>query len=154
LFQYVDEDGARRDVNSDDVNEYLREITGQDFTAKDFRTWAGTILAAVALQEFKQFDSHAEAKKNVVQAIESVAERLGNTVAVCRKCYVHPEVLSAYLDGTLITTLKRRAEIQITQSLRALRPEEAAVLAFLQRRLATEEKRLEHQLKASLRRKR
>jgi DNA topoisomerase-1 len=150
LFQYLDENGARRDVNSEDVNNYLREITGQDFTAKDFRTWAGTVLAAVALREFQQFDSHAQAKKNVVQAIESVAERLGNTVAVCRKCYVHPEVLTAYLDGTLVTTLKRRAEKQIAESLGSMRPEEAAVLAFLRQRLATQEKRLQHQLRASL----
>jgi DNA topoisomerase-1 len=136
LFQYVDEEGQRREVASTDVNEYLRGITGEDFTAKDFRTWAGTVLAALALKEFKQCDSQAQAKKNIVRAVESVAERLGNTVAVCRKCYVHPEVLNAYLEGALIQTVRQRAEKQLAESLSDFRPEEAAVLALLQRRLA------------------
>ena len=82
-------------------NDHLREITSQDFTAKDFRTWAGTVMAAMALREFKKFDTKAEAKKNVVAAIESVAKRLGNTPAVCRKCYIHPHVFDSYLDGRL-----------------------------------------------------
>ena len=151
LFQYVDEDGQRKNIASEDVNEYLRAITRHDFTAKDFRTWAGTVLAARALQEFQKFDSKAQAKKNVVQAIESVAERLGNTVAVCRKCYVHPEILNCYLDGTLIDTLKQRAEKQLKNSLRGLPSEEAAVLALLQQRLKTEKGRLERELKGSLR---
>jgi DNA topoisomerase-1 len=140
LFQYVDEEGKRQDVKSGDVNDYLREISGQDFTAKDFRTWAGTVLGAMALREFERFDSKTQAKRNIVQAIENVAERLGNTPAVCRKCYVHPEVIDAYLDGTLIQTLKRRAEEQLSTSLRSLSPEEAAVLALLQQRLAREER--------------
>src|SRR5690606_32175282 len=89
LLEYLDDAGQRRDVKSDDVNAYLKEITGQDFTAKDFRTWAGTVLAARALREFEQFDSATQAKRNVVQAIETVARRLGNTRAVCRKCYIH-----------------------------------------------------------------
>ena len=110
LFQYVDEDGNVQDVDSADVNEYLREIAGEDFTAKDFRTWAGTVLAALALQEFETFDSQTQAKKNVVRAIERVAERLGNTPSVCRKCYVHPVILDAYLDGSMIDALQRRAE--------------------------------------------
>jgi DNA topoisomerase I len=139
LFQYVDEQGARHDVNSSDVNDYLREISGEDFTAKDFRTWAGTVLAAMALKDFERFDSKAQAKKNVVAAIETVAERLGNTPAVCRKCYVHPDVLNAYLDGTLARTLKQRAEQQLKSSLTNLRPEEAAVLTLLQQRLALQE---------------
>lgn len=138
LFQYIDEEGAVRDVDSADVNEYLREITGQDFTAKDFRTWAGTVLAARALQEFQAFDSKAEAKRNVVRAIESVAKRLGNTSAVCRKCYVHPAILDAYLDGTMVDVLKERAQQALRTSLDRLRPEEAAVLALLERRLAAE----------------
>jgi DNA topoisomerase-1 len=141
LFQYVDENGQRRDVDSNDVNEYLREITGQDFTAKDFRTWAGTVLGAMALREFERFDSQAQAKKNIVQAIETVAERLGNTPAVCRKCYVHPDVINAYMDGTLAETLKQRAEKQLSERLGSLRPEEAAVLGLLQQRLAVEAKR-------------
>jgi len=85
LFQYVDDQGVIRDIGSTDVNEYLREISGQDFTAKDFRTWAGTALAALALQEFEDFDTKAAAKRNITTAIERVVERLGNTKAVCRK---------------------------------------------------------------------
>ncbi len=101
LFQYLDENGERHSIESSDVNNYLREITGEDFTAKDFRTWAGTVLAAKALQEFECCDSKAQAKRNIVRAIESVAKRLGNTKAVCKKCYVHPALLHAYLDGSL-----------------------------------------------------
>lgn len=137
LFQYVDHDGQRHTVNSEDVNGYLREIAGGDFTAKDFRTWAGTVLAAMALQEFDRFDSETQAKKNVVAAIESVAKRLGNTKAVCRKCYVHPAVLNCYLDGSLVKSLKKNVEAKIKSS---LRPEEAVVLALLQERLAPEGK--------------
>jgi DNA topoisomerase-1 len=138
LFQWVDEDGQVRDVNSADVNDYLREVAGADFTAKDFRTWAGTVLAARALQEFEAFDSQAQAKRNVVRAIEAVAKRLGNTRAVCRKCYVHPAVIDAYLDGSLLKTLRGRVEAEIRGRLGSLRPEEAAVLAFLQERLKRE----------------
>lgn len=141
LFQYVDEEGKRQDVKSTDVNDYLREISGQDFTAKDFRTWAGTVLGAMALREFEQFDSKAQAKKNIVQAIENVAMRLGNTPAVCRKCYVHPDIIDSYLDGTLVRTLKRRAEEQLATSLKSLTPEEGAILGLLQQRLAREEKK-------------
>jgi DNA topoisomerase-1 len=138
LFQWVDEDGQQHVVDSADVNEYLRELAGEDFTAKDFRTWAGTVLAARALQEFEAFDSQAQAKRNVVRAIEDVARRLGNTRAVCRKCYVHPAVLDAYLDGSLVETLRQRVEGEIKKELAGLRPEEAAVLAFLQERLRRE----------------
>jgi DNA topoisomerase-1 len=107
LFQWVDENGVRHTIDSSDVNEYLKEITGQDFTAKDFRTWAGTVLASLALQEFESFDSETQAKKNIVAAIENVSERLGNTPSVCRKCYVHPAVLDSYLDGSMIETLQQ-----------------------------------------------
>jgi DNA topoisomerase-1 len=138
LFQYIDEDGERRSINSSEVNEYLREISGEEFTAKDFRTWAGTVLAAYALHELEAFDSDAQAKKNVVRAVESVSERLGNTVAICRKCYVHPEVIDAYMDGSLVETLKQRAEEELMESLEGLEPEEAAVLAFLHQRLSRE----------------
>ena len=141
LFQYVDEQGVLQDVKSGDVNNYLREISGQDFTAKDFRTWAGTVLGALALREFQKFDSQAQAKKNIVQAIQAVAQLLGNTPAVCRKCYMHPEVIEAYLDGSLVETLKQRAEGQLRGGLRELRPEEAAVLGVLQQRLAREQRR-------------
>lgn len=138
LFQYLDDDGRPRTVCSDDVNDYLREIGGQDFTAKDFRTWAGTVLASCALQEFESFDSQAQAKKNVTRAIEQVAMRLGNTRAVCRKCYVHPAVIDSYLDGTLVEVLRQRVEGEMTETLTELRPEEAAVLALLQQRLKQE----------------
>ena len=150
LFQYLDEEGNVRDVTSGDVNEYLREIGGEEFTAKDFRTWAGTVLAAVALQEVETYDTKAQAKKNVTRAIEAVAERLGNTAAVCRKCYVHPEVLEAYLDGTFAAVMERAAA-QVARE--KLRPDEAAVLALLRRRLAQakDPRRLEKQLAASVR---
>jgi DNA topoisomerase-1 len=138
LFQYVDDEGVIQDVDSADVNDYLREIAGEEFTAKDFRTWAGTMLAALALQEFETFDSQTQAKKNVVRAIERVAERLGNTPSVCRKCYVHPVILDAYLDGSMIDALQRRTRQEMEESLGDLRPEEAAVMALLQNRLARE----------------
>jgi DNA topoisomerase-1 len=125
-------------VGSSDVNDYLRTITGEDYTAKDFRTWSGTVLAALALQEFEKVDSEAQAKKNVVRAIESVAEKLGNTPSVCRKCYVHPAVLDAYMDGTMLEGLRARAEEKLVKELHDLQPEEAAVLAMLQTRLAQE----------------
>jgi DNA topoisomerase I len=140
LFQYIDEDGATQDIDSSDINDYLREMTGQDFTAKDFRTWAGTVLAAMALQEFEAFDSQAQARKNVVRAIESVAERLGNTPTVCRKCYVHPALLDAYQDGSMIEAVRQRADQEMEKSLGNLKPEEAAVMALLQNRLAREDK--------------
>ena len=136
LFQYIDEDGETHSVDSSDVNDYLRGITGEDYTAKDFRTWSGTVLAALALQEFEKFDSETQAKKNVVRAIESVAEKLGNTPSVCRKCYVHPAVLDAYMEGAVIEAMKERTEQELTEELHALQPEEAAVLAMLQQRLA------------------
>ena len=95
LFQYYDEDGKRQPIGSDDVNAYLKEITGEDYTSKDFRTWAGTVLAAQLLWAFERCDSDAEAKRNIVEAVEAVAKRLGNTKAVCRKCYIHPAVFDA-----------------------------------------------------------
>ena len=134
LLQYVDEDGKVRDITSTDVNDYLREITGQDFTAKDFRTWAGTVLAARALQEFEAVDAQAKLKKNIVRAVESVAKRLGNTRAVCKRCYIHPSVLDSYMDGSLVRTLGQRAR-KLDKRLSRLRPEEAAVLVLLQKRL-------------------
>jgi DNA topoisomerase-1 len=135
LFQYVDDQGDVHDVGSADVNEYLREISGQGFTAKDFRTWAATALAAQALRELEDFDSKAAAKRNIMKAIERVAERLGNTTAVCRKCYIHPAVIDAYVDRSLVANLKERAETELKGSLSRLPPEEAAVLAFLRQRM-------------------
>jgi DNA topoisomerase-1 len=135
LFQYVDDAGQIRGVTSSDVNDYLKRISGEEFTAKDFRTWAGTALAAEALQQFEDFDSTAAAKRNVTQAVEKVAQRLGNTKAICRKCYVHPAVIDAYLDRSLVSQLKIRAESTIKRSGSSLPPEEAAVLALLQQRM-------------------
>ena len=137
LFQYLDADGARQDVTSGDVNDYLREASGDDFTAKDFRTWAGTVAASMALQEFIEIDDEAGRKKAIVRAIEDVAEQLGNTPTVCRACYVHPDVLDSYLDGTLVEALSERAR-GIGRGAHALRREEAAVLGLLQARLARE----------------
>ncbi len=138
LFQYLDDQGATQAIDSGDVNDYLRETAGREFTARDFRTWAGTVLAARALQEFTAFDSQAQAKRNVVRAVESVAKRLGNTPAVCRNCYVHPAIVDAYLDGSLVEALRQRVEQELSGDLHALSPEEAAVLAFLQERLKRE----------------
>jgi DNA topoisomerase-1 len=134
LFQYIDDDGERQTIDSADVNEYLREVSGQDFTAKDFRTWAGTVLAAKALADVAKFSSNAEAKRNVVKAIESVASRLGNTKAVCRKCYIHPAILDSYMDGATIQTLKARAS-RLVKSRSALSSEETAVVGIIERRL-------------------
>lgn len=140
LFQYLDEEGERRSIDSEDVNGYLREITGEDYTAKDFRTWAGTLLAALALREFEPFDSEAQARKNLVRAIESVALKLGNTPAICRKCYIHPAVMDAYLDGTIRDVIKRRAEKGL-EDVHELDPEEGAVLGLLQQCLQRPEKK-------------
>jgi len=137
LFQYVDENGAIRDIGSADVNHYLRDITGQDFSAKDYRTWAGTVLAAKALREFEnKSPSSQPLKKNLVHAIEVVAARLGNTKAVCRKCYIHPAVMDAYLDGSLASRLRERAAAELRiASKHGLDEDEAAVLRMLQRKL-------------------
>jgi DNA topoisomerase I len=131
LFQYLDEDGAHHSVDSADVNDYLREITSQNFTAKDFRTWAGSVLACTMLQEFVTFASETEAKKNVVSAIEQVAARLGNTPSVCRKCYVHPAVLECYLDGAMAKTFANRVEEQVIQQVHDLRQEERCLMHLL-----------------------
>ena len=141
LLQYVDEAGNCQDVTSTDVNEYLKEITGKEITAKDFRTWAGTVLAAMALNELESFDSAAQAKRNLRAAIEKVAGRLGNTPTICRKCYVHPEVLNSYMDGNLVLELKSQAESELRNTVQRLKPEEAAVLALLRARLAKEAER-------------
>jgi DNA topoisomerase I len=138
LFQYYDEEGARQAIGSADVNEYLQEITGNDFTSKDFRTWAGTVLAAQLLRAFARAESDAQAKRNIVQAVEAVAKRLGNTKAVCRKCYIHPAVFDAYLDGTI---LKAATRAQRARDTAELSEEEAAVLDLLERRLAKETRR-------------
>jgi DNA topoisomerase-1 len=136
LFQYIDDTGAPQGVTSADVNAYLKQVSGADITAKDFRTWTGTVLAAMALSEFETADSQARAKKNVTQAIERVSSRLGNTPTICRKCYVHPAIVSAYLDGGLLLEIQKDIDAQLRDELDTLRPEEAAVLAFLRTRVA------------------
>ena len=133
LFRYRDAEGVVQSVGSSEVNGYLREISGQDITAKDFRTWAGTVLAATALRAFERFDSQAAAKRNLRAAIERVAARLGNTPTVCRQCYIHPEVMGRYLEGGLALEIAERAGAELREGLATLRPEEAAVLAFLTR---------------------
>jgi DNA topoisomerase-1 len=126
LFQYVDDEGEVVDVGSDDVNGYIQEVSGGDFTAKDFRTWSGTVLAAWALQELGEFSSKTQAKRQVVEAVKSVSAELGNTPAVCRRCYVHPEVLDAHLVGTLGDGLRKKT------ARAGLTAHEAAVLALLE----------------------
>ena len=135
LFQYVDDDGTRRQVTSTEVNDYLRQITGRQVTAKDFRTWTGTVLAALALAEYEKADSEAAAKRNVRDAIESVAARLGNTPTICRQCYVHPQIIDAYLADELRLELAGTIDDTLTQT--DLRPEETQVLRFLKKRLKT-----------------
>jgi DNA topoisomerase-1 len=135
LFQYLDEEGEPHSVDSEDVNDYLRAISGEEITAKDFRTWAATNLAALALTELEVFDTQAKAKKNVVHAVEAVAKLLGNTPAICRKCYIHPAIFDGYLDGSLLEGLQARAEETLKQPDAGLSAEEAAVTAFLSRRL-------------------
>jgi DNA topoisomerase-1 len=139
LFQYYDEHGVPHPIGSGDVNAYLKEITGEDYTSKDFRTWAGTVLAAQMLQELDTFQSASEAKKNIVRAVESVAARLGNTKAVCRKCYIHPAILDSYIDGSMLKTVAQRAKRAARSG--SLSAGEAAVLGLLQRRLTREMKR-------------
>ncbi|MGQ0547667.1 MAG: DNA topoisomerase IB [Betaproteobacteria bacterium] len=136
LFRYVDSNRKRQLVSSDDVNAYLRELTDRDITAKDFRTWGGTMLAAVELRRLGPAASRREADRNIVAAIDAVAERLGNTRAVCRKYYVHPALLQAYLLGHTVPqppALSRRARRK--QPGGALRREEVLVLQFLQERV-------------------
>jgi DNA topoisomerase-1 len=142
LFQYVDDDGKVHDITSQDVNEYLREITGEDFSAKDFRTWAGTVLTAIALNAQEKFETQKQAKSNVNTAIRAVAKILGNTPAICRKCYVHPAVLENYLGGNSIAMVGaarcadrgHRSAVSLPQDI-DLRSSETAVLKFLESRL-------------------
>jgi DNA topoisomerase-1 len=136
LFQYIDAAGERQTIDSADVNDYLRQITGQDFTAKDVRTWAGTVLAACALRECGPCTSQTAAKKNIVQAIDAVARRLGNTRAVCRTCYVHPTVLEAYLDGSLCALLLPEDASNPSAEAPGLHPEEVMLLTLLKQRSA------------------
>jgi DNA topoisomerase-1 len=135
LFQYVDENEEVCDITSQDVNDYLREITGEDFTAKDFRTWAGTVLAAIALDAVGGFETKTQAKANIKIAVGAVSKILGNTPAICRKCYVHPAVFETYLDGAAIEGLKEKTAEALKNEDVDLRSGEKAILKFLQARL-------------------
>jgi DNA topoisomerase-1 len=132
LFQYVNGDGTQHTVGSADVNDYLRAVTGADYTAKDFRTWAGTVLGAIELHGSEAAETEAQRNLQVVRAVDTVAKHLGNTRAVCRKCYIHPAVIESYLDGSLNRLLRIRAT-NADDSGTSLSPEEGAVLAFLRR---------------------
>jgi len=135
LFQYLDEEGAHHSVDSSDVNAYLAAITSDHFTAKDFRTWAGTVLACSLLREFEQFDSESQAKRNVVAAIKTVARHLGNTPSVCRKCYVHPAVLERYLGGDLAEAFEERVEEEAARQPHTLTNPERNLMHLLELRL-------------------
>ena len=133
LFEFVDDNGTVEKIDSDDVNKYLRGITGENFTAKDFRTWSGTVLAAVALRDFGRSAKQTQARRNAAKAIEQVAERLGNTPTICRRSYVHPAVIEAYMDGITLPPPARQDE-ETSASPTDLSPDEATVLAMLQER--------------------
>ena len=136
LFKYIDDNGHAIEITSADVNAYLQLISGERFTAKDYRTWSATVLAALALKEFETFDSETEAKKNILRAIENVSKRLGNTPTICRKSYIHPEVINAYMDGDFIKLVEREIEKEFLTKYRDLKKEEMMVLAMLHKRLA------------------
>ncbi|HET6779442.1 MAG TPA: DNA topoisomerase IB [Gemmatimonadales bacterium] len=133
LFQYVDDEGVRQSIGSGDVNGYIREISGQEFTAKDFRTWAGTLAAVAALREFGVWATQRQAKSNILRAIDQVAEQLNNTRAVCRKYYVHPAVLEHYMAGSMLEALENGTKETVKSDLQA---EEAAVVRLLQHQLS------------------
>lgn len=135
LFQYIDDNGQRLTIESADVNDYLRQVFGSDFTTKDFRTWAGTVFAMDALQNLGEAENQTQAKKKVGQAIEVAAKHLGNTKTICRKCYVHPVVVDAYLEGTLLTSLSQQDD-NVFLDTGGLRPEEVRVLQFLKQQQA------------------
>lgn len=138
LFSYVGDDGVPQDVTSDDVNEYLREVSGIDVTAKDFRTWAGTVLAYRALRALAPVEDGSAAKKNVVEAVKLTAGRLGNTPAVARQSYVHPAVLEAYMEGTIGGALLEAAEEQHDPPPIASPEETAEVVKLIRTRLRSE----------------
>lgn len=136
LFQYVDAEGNPRSIDASDVNDYLHAMTGEPFTAKDYRTWAGTVLACAMLREFDACDTQSQTKKNVVQAIAAVAERLGNTPSVCRKCYVHPAVIESYMSGAMASAFEKEVKKEIERSPHELRKEELDLLRLLDEKAA------------------
>ncbi len=139
LFQYLDGQGVGQTVTSADVNGYLKAVTGMEISAKDFRTWTGTVLAASTLARIGALDGGAAGKKTIVEAIRQVAAHLGNTPTICRKCYVHPEILAAYLEGELMTAIGQAMSEDIAEDIDRLKPEESAVLDLLRARLARAE---------------
>src|SRR5689334_10538172 len=140
LFQYLDDEGRRQSVDAGDINDYLRRITGRQVTAKDFRTWAGTTLAAIALRQFGPFTSDKKAKANIVAAIDEISKRLGNTRAVCRKYYVHPAIIDAYMEGVTIppTGDDNTRQLRTENGPAGLRRDEIAVIEMLRQRGKTE----------------
>jgi DNA topoisomerase-1 len=132
LFQYLDDEGAHHAVDAADVNDYLRSIASEQFTAKDFRTWAGTVLACSTLRAMGEFASATEGKRNIVRAIATVAQRLGNTPSVCRKCYIHPTVIACYLDGGMTKALARKIRRHKPVSPHALLEEELHLVRLLE----------------------
>jgi DNA topoisomerase-1 len=135
LFGYRDDAGEVHSIGSQEVNDYLREITGENYTAKDFRTWIGTVLAAIAFHELEAATSSTQARHNVGVVIQSVAKMLGNTPAICRKCYVHPAIVDSYLEGATVEAISQRIGEDPSKTLPQLGPMEAAVLVLLQKRL-------------------
>ncbi|MBV4463572.1 DNA topoisomerase IB [Pseudomonas sp. SWRI79] len=131
LFQYLDENGERHTISSSDVNAYLQTLTGADFTAKDYRTWAGSALALAVLREL-QWESEADAKRHVVEMVKNVARQLGNTPAVCRKCYIHPAVVDGFMRGAL-------SELPRSRGRKRLRAEEVALAVLLDKLIETAE---------------
>ena len=141
LFKYLDADGRRQSVDADDINTYLRQITGREVTAKDFRTWAGTMLAAAALRALGPASSEKAAKANIVRVVDEVSKRLGNTRAVCRRYYVHPAVIEAYMDGFVIPPAPPQAEgangRRESDHAAMLRRDEVAVVELIRSRTAS-----------------
>ncbi len=138
LFKYLDENNNQHEIASQDVNNYLHEISGLNISAKDFRTWAGTVLTSIYLQEFTVCQSISQAKKNVTQAIKKAAQKLGNTPTICRQCYIHPVIITTYLSGDLLKQFNKMKKSSSRKALKHLSLEENAVLIFLQNNIKTE----------------
>ncbi len=141
LFKYLDDEGKRQQVDAEDVNAYLQDITGREVTAKDFRTWAGTMLVAKTLREMGPADTKREAEKNIVSAVDLTAKRLGNTRSVCRKYYIHPALIEAYLEGSVLPPLPERRWNKRKSTGPTLRQHETDVLAFIKARLKQKNRR-------------
>jgi DNA topoisomerase I len=141
LFKYLDDEGKRQEVDAEDVNAYLQAVTGRDITAKDFRTWAGTMLAAEALRKMGPAKTKREAEKNIVAAVDMTAKRLGNTRSICRKYYIHPALMEAYLEGSVLPPMPERRWSKRKSTGPTLRQHEMDVLAFLKARLKPKTRR-------------